>query len=202
MKRTTRFAALTALALLLLVAAATAGCRARGDDASTGGARPRTSSDATPGESRSETASAPQTPTGSPTASTTPDAGAEQDGRYFAYIRAVQIGASGRIIADYAQFLTGDAALTEAKKRGIPEVPNGFLIVNDNTKLRTLPLPENAAVRLASEAQGVRPEGYDIALADFARSFTDRTIPQLQQVPYWLTVKSGAVVRIEEQYLP
>jgi len=196
MFRVTHRTILACLVMAVLGSMILAGCK-KDEPAS-----PSTSKPTVTTETAAEETPATEPEVTSPETSAPATPPAEKDGRYFAYLTQVTYGQPGTIVADYAQMLTGDAALAEAKKRGIAEVPNDFLILNDNTKLRTLPLRSNATVMLTSEAEGVRPEGYAMGLQAFAQAFTAGTIPQLRQAPFWITVKGGAVSAIEEQYLP
>jgi hypothetical protein len=129
-----------------------------------------------------------------------------RDGRHFGFIKSVDLNASpATMVFDPASFLTGDEANAAAAERGdeVP-VPNDYYIVNDNSKLQTLELSPNA----------------DIELVDWKRCCDKMFKPDWQKFQdsftlaeptgrykgtfshYWLTVKDGEVVRIEEQFVP
>jgi len=136
--------------------------------------------------------------------------------------------ASSEIVADYVQWLTGDAADQAAFEDGeigsVEEgVPNGYYIRNTNTQLRTLPLADNALVILQTPAPG--PVGVvtvpaDVWLGLFKDdgapwNYETDTIPDwpapdygyfgagMANTPYWLTLDAdGNVIQIEQQYIP
>ena len=107
---------------------------------------------------------------------------------------------------DLADFLIGGEANRAAADRGQETpVPNDYFIVNDNPRLRQLPV-----------APGLR-----ILLLDWTNCCDTmfRADPQLFQESldqkkyppgnykgtfsgYWLTVRGGAVTKVEEQYFP
>lgn len=128
-----------------------------------------------------------------------------EDGRYFGSIRSVDTQA-GTLRFDLAYLLTGDAANQAAAEHGdeVP-VPNDIYIVNDNPKLRTLPISPDLEVwiidwkRCCDLVRG--------KVGPFLAAFATRHHPwdaryQGRQAPYWITVRDGSVVRIEVQYLP
>jgi hypothetical protein len=130
-----------------------------------------------------------------------------EDGRHFGYIKAVELETSPATLEfDLAYLLKGDEANQEAAKRGYPTpVDNDYFIVNDNPRLRTLPLAESVKIRLLDWKQCC--ETFFIAnLQRFAASF------ELEQYPagnyrgtfsaYELTIENGGVVEIDEHYFP
>ena len=104
---------------------------------------------------------------------------------------------------DLAYLLSGKEAAEAAQEAGdeVP-VPNDYYIVNDNPKLRTVPV-----------ADGVQVDVYDwsmccdthtsIGFDDFTGYVADPTDDfHGAQSPYWLRVRGGEITRIEEQFLP
>lgn len=138
----------------------------------------------------------------------TPEAEPTKAERNFAFIREVKTSGGGySLVADYAQFLTGDAAAKAAAAAGEESPPpNDFFIVNQNERLRTLPVAANARVSIVTaDSQWDGTDGpRSWRIAKFAAEWrnTAATGYRLKDVPYWVTVKNGVVTKIEEQYLP
>lgn len=159
---------------------------------------------ATGAPSTTITPTPPPTPSPSPTPSTSP---VLEDGRHFGYIRSIDVASDpAMLVFDLAYFLTGEEANREAAERGdeVP-VPNDYYIVNDNPRLRTVPIAPDARVFT------VEPGCCDLVrgdLARFAAAFdepgpTDFTVQYRGgSSQYWLTVSGGEAVKIEEQFLP
>jgi hypothetical protein len=130
-----------------------------------------------------------------------------EDGRHFGYIKAVELETSPATLEfDLAYLLKGEEANHEAAKRGYPTpVDNDYFIVNDNPRLRTLPLAENVQIRLLDRKQCCLTF-FDASLQRFAASF------ELEQYPasnykgtfsaYELRVEDGVVVEIDEHFFP
>jgi hypothetical protein len=140
----------------------------------------------------------------------------------FAYFDRV---AADMVVADYAQFLTGQAAIDAAVEDGVttPEegVPNDYYIRNVNSQLRTLPVAPNALVMLVSPAPGAVGE-VAVSMTDWLALFHEDGRPYDPEVeelpsgeaphfgyfgagwgaPYWLTLQDGTVRQIRQQYLP
>ena len=145
----------------------------------------------------------------------------------FAFLTNV---ADDEIIADYAQWLTGDEANRAAIEDGdIPEgdtVPNGYYIRNQNSQLRALPLAGDASIMLPTSAFG-SVEVTPVTVADWLALFKpdgspwnpgagDEPPPSSYTEPhfgyfgagdvefgYWLTLDTdGTVVQIVGQYRP
>jgi hypothetical protein len=114
---------------------------------------------------------------------------------------------------DLAQFLTGDAANQYAAAHGMETpVPNDNLIVNENPRLRLMPLAPDVTIRVinwtngCTDASGVCGPNETIDLDAFAtllraKPFADG-IHIGSGAPYWLTIRGGVIVAIEEQYQP
>lgn len=161
---------------------------------------PRPSRSARP----SPTATAAPSPTVAPTSPPSP--ATLPDGRNFGLI----VGAAGTqpgpvsLRVDVARFLTGDAADRAAAAHGEPTpVPNGYFIVNDDRAAQTVPVAPSARVRyipenMCCEAQPGTLDGFLAAVEGTA--MTD--YPSIATTYWWLTVKDGRIVAIEQQYLP
>jgi len=143
----------------------------------------------------------------------------------FSYL--TQVG-SDEVVADYAQWMTGEEANQAAIEDGViaegETVDNDYYIRNQNPQLRTLPLADNAAINLPSPAFGSVLNvtvGIDEWLALFAPDGTPWDIEGGEQRPeppephfgyfgagdsymgYWLTLDAdGTVVQITGQYRP
>ncbi len=129
-----------------------------------------------------------------------------QTGRQFAYISKLKKGDPGSLVADYAQFLTGAAASKAAAAHGDESPPpNDYYIVNDNPKLRTLPVATNVKVVLVSRPGGeAELSGYSADLSTLAKYLADtgETTASIRADGFWLTLEDGIVMKIEEQYVP
>lgn len=149
---------------------------------------------------------APPDPSASVEPSGTPAAApALEDGRHFGYIRSADPGAM-TLRFDPARFLTGEEANAAAAEHGdaVP-VPNDYYIVNDERRPRTLPIDPGAEILVIDWNRCC--ELVPGELGPFLDAFTIRRPPwdamyQGRRAPYWITVRGGAVVRIEVQYLP
>jgi hypothetical protein len=166
------------------------------DDAQRASATPSPSASATSQPSPSASASS------SPSVSPRPDV--IEDGRHFVYVTdAARVGDGGATVTfDLAYFLTGERGAQAAAEHG-DEFVNDFYIVNDNPRLRTLPLAANVRVRyipIGSGTTELQPGNVDAWLESILE--TNPTDYGGRDVPWWFTVKGGAVTRIAQQYLP
>jgi hypothetical protein len=157
-------------------------------------------------ESTTTSSGSPPTTTLATTDSTPPTPMLE-DGRYFGYIKALDFGPSAAMLTfDLAYLLTGDEANEEAARRGYPTpVDNNYFIVNDNPKLRTLTLADDAKLHLLDWKQCC-DTFFDGDLGRFAASFERTKYPAGNYKgtfsAYELTVENGLVVRIDEHFFP
>jgi hypothetical protein len=151
-------------------------------------------------------------PLGEPTASTVAAAPAPsspklEDGRHFGFIRSVDLRTSPETISfDLAYRLDGEEANQAAAERGYETpVANDYFIVNDNPKLRTVPLSVDAEIllvdwnRCCDDFVTVDPESFQ---ASFGHPKYSSLHPQGEFTQYWVNVAGGIVVKIEEQYRP
>jgi hypothetical protein len=163
------------------------------------------------------------TPSGSPSGSTptvqpsrspepseqpeTPEPSGEspilEDGTHFVYVTsASRIGdGSARVRFDLAYFYRGERAEQEAAERGDESV-NDHYIVNDNPRLRTLPLADDVEVEYIPLGLccDLQPGNIDVWLE--AVLGPDPTDYGGTDVPWWFTVEGGHITRIVQQYLP
>jgi hypothetical protein len=150
--------------------------------------------------SPSETSPAPTTPSpsGSPILA---------EGRSFGSIRSVD-AAGGTLVFDLEQFFSGDAADKAAQEDGVigpgEHVDNDVYIRNVNPMLRTVPISPDVDIELI-QWSNCCDHTFSPTLERFAQGFPgpdpDEDFRGTAS-PYWLTVKDGAIVKIEEQYLP
>jgi hypothetical protein len=130
-----------------------------------------------------------------------------EDGGHFGYIKSVDLGRSAAMLTfDLAYLLTGDEANKEAARRGYPTpVDNDYFIVNDNPKLRTLPLADDVELRLL-DWKHCCDTFFDGDLARFAGSFERTKYPAGNYKgtfsAYELTVENGVVIRVDEHFFP
>jgi hypothetical protein len=76
-------------------------------------------------------------------------------GQYCFVKRIYSSGDSSYIEADYIQFLMGKEAIDAATKRGEAEtVLDDYYVVNENTRLRVLPLSKEVVIQLVTTDNG------------------------------------------------
>jgi hypothetical protein len=130
-----------------------------------------------------------------------------EDGHHFGYIKAAQLTDDPReLVFDLAYFLTGDEANAAAEERGFQTpVDNDYFIVNDNKKLRMLPVAEDVAIDLLDWTHCCETR-FAGDPAKFEASFEATEPPSGKYhgafSAYWLVIEGSKVVSIEEQYLP
>jgi hypothetical protein len=119
------------------------------------------------------------------------------DGRHAARITTVDT--EGRTVTvDVIQFLTGKAAIKAASAAGEESPPpNDYFIVNDNPKLRTLPVRADFVTvnTLMAQETGSSTKSTVITFEDFAQLDTRYAV-------FWVTVRDGRVTNISEQFIP
>jgi hypothetical protein len=184
-----------ALSLLVLSAPALSACATGGGTEPT--ARPE--ADASAGGTSAHSS-------GRPSAPTTSGASELADGRHAVYLTGLDV-TNRTMTFDLIQFLTGE----EARKAWVKEHPerpegpdNGYLIINDNPKLRTLPVA-GAVTILVIDQTSTNLDTMQFAFADLPAYFAPRKPPEgnaLYALPFWLTVTGGQIVRMEEQFVP
>ncbi len=135
----------------------------------------------------------------SPSSSPTPEPVIE-DGRHFVFVKR----AKGAVMTfDLAEFYTGEAANEIAGERGdeVP-VPNDVYIVNDNPKLRTVPVAADATIRALKWSQCC--DVFIVLTYDEFAGYVAHPTDDFHGTssPYWIRVQGGEIVKVEEQYLP
>ena len=128
------------------------------------------------------------------------------DGRHPVYLTGLDV-VGGTVEFDLIQFL-GGAEAEEAYHRDYPDAPpglppNDYYIVNENPRLRVLPLAPGAPITVLDWNAGFEPR--TIGFADLPAALADDLYPddgRLWPTPFWLTVEDGAVTAMEEQFLP
>jgi hypothetical protein len=132
-----------------------------------------------------------------------------EDGRHIAYLKRVGERTDPVSLRfDLAIFLTGDEANEYAAAHGLEvPVPNDNLIVNDNPRLRLMPLAPDVEIRVIDYPDGCCEANEALDLDAFAALL--RVGGPLADgshagrfAPYWLTIRGGTIVAIEEQYTP
>ena len=177
-----------------------------GDEATAPSSSPMVSStlDAgspTPTPTSSPTASASTSPSSSPSAS--PSAPLP-DGESFVYVKTVEGGEEGPLLLtfDLAYLYEGDEANQQAAAHGDPEPADGYYIVNDNPKLRTIPIASSVQVRYIPTSACCELQPGDINAWADAVNGTVTSEYSGANGAWWITVVGGEVVTIEEQYFP
>jgi hypothetical protein len=140
--------------------------------------------------------------------SETPPGAALEDGTHFGYVRSVDVGA-GEIAFDLAYFLTGEEANRAYREEtgDTGPVPNDHFVVNDNPRLRTLPLAPDFRLRLL-DWNDCCETFFDGELDPFAEAVETQGDVEdggrlyRGQSQWWITVEDGVVTQIEEQYAP
>jgi hypothetical protein len=204
MKRVHRWVrAVGASAVLALAFSGTAGCAgstttasAPGDTAASTGAGV---------VSKAAPATAPAAATGGPSANAVP---VLADGRSAVYLTGLD-ATHQSVTFDLIEFLTGEAAKAQWKKEH-PDNPDGpdndYLIVNNNTLLRTLPVAVDVQCVVLKSLGGTDTKTISFAAfpALLKQQDTGMTLtpPDIAVLPFWLTVQHGTVIRFEEQFLP
>jgi hypothetical protein len=170
---------------------------------------PASSEPSTPPDASSgETTPAPSSPAApaAPAKSAPSAASTAEDGRHFCYVKTVKWeGSTPKITVDYAEMLSGAAAAAAAAAAGEESPPpNDYFISNKNPKLRTFPMSTSAKIKMISGSEGLVMEGYSMTVSAWFDAFSGMSgyFPAIKQVRYWITIKNGTVIRIEEQYLP
>jgi hypothetical protein len=154
-------------------------------------------------------------PTSSPTEEPSPDPEPSpseeppiqvlEDGRHFVQAERVLDEGGERLLEfDLAYLLEGEEADQAAADRGLETpVPNDYLIVNDNPRLRQLPIAPDARVLHIPTDRCCEPLPGD--LDDWATSVNGSEVPGYTPGDlawWWIEVNDGRIVTIEEQYFP
>jgi hypothetical protein len=189
---------LIALGVVAVVALAVAGrsVLTSGSDDDTPG--PSTTATAGPSPSQSDEATTSPSASASPTSSPSPEPVLD-DGRHFVFALAAAT-APPSLRFDLAEFLTDEAAQDAAEEHG-DEAVNGYYIVNDNPRLRTLEVADDVRVRYipiddCCDLVDGTWKAYVAAVDGDGPADLDPS------APWWITVRDDVIVGIEQQYLP
>jgi len=122
------------------------------------------------------------------------------DGRSASYLKTINVS-KHTVTFDLIQLLFGkDAAAVWVKTHpSEPDgPPEGYLLINDNPKLRTMALAPDVIVRVIDLNSADPSVVHPIKLADLPGHLAgERNAP----LPYWLTVANGQITSIQEEYL-
>jgi hypothetical protein len=128
-----------------------------------------------------------------------------EDGRHAVYLTDLDV--DGRTVeVDVIQFLTGDeaiAAWNEAHPDDPGGPPNDYVIVNQNPRLRQLPVADTVRVTVPDFEGGLHAR--EIAFADLPARLAGNPMPGQGRIwpnPFWLTVVDDTVTAMDEQYIP
>ena len=165
---------------------------------------PSTAPSTEPSTSEPESVGGPAAP--APPATAPAVEPALEDGRHPVFL--TMLDSTARTVEfDLIQFLTGDEAVVawdavHPEEPGGP--PNDYFIVNENPRLRVLPLADDVTVTVPSfEGGGLHAQA--IPFTDLPARLAGNPMPddgRLWPNPFWLTVEDGTVTAMDEQYLP
>ena len=143
---------------------------------------------------------------------TSDEVGAEDDSpeapdatsREFAFVREIRFeDGAALVIVDYAQFLTGDKAAAAAAAAGDESPPpNDYYILNENPQLRTFTMSSDTEVTLVTTVDGLIGDPYTVTADEWAAMIVANDPPNITAVPYWISISGGALLVVEEQYIP
>jgi hypothetical protein len=139
----------------------------------------------------------------------------KEAGEQFGFVTEAD-AAKRTITFDPAEWLDGEEGRLAAVEDGAigsdEGLSNDYYIRNPDGRTRELELAPTASVRAAMPVTGLaaRPPadcksgtgctGYDVSLAGFFASF--RKLRYADGLKFWLTIRDGKVVRLDEQYTP
>jgi hypothetical protein len=128
------------------------------------------------------------------------------DGRHFGKLYAVGVDQEPpRLVIDIQAFLTDQEAIDAAIEDGVIKpgeiVENGYYIRNQNPRWRVIEIDSSAQVTLTTYPYADPSAPKVISLERFGELYNSDA-GTLQYSPYWIEVRDGIVVAIEEQFLP
>ena len=127
------------------------------------------------------------------------------DGTHFVRVAAVGDDQDPpRLIVDMQQWFTDQEAVDAALEDGVHPSEagiNGYYIRNENPRWRIVEVESDAPVALTTPPHGQIDDPTVVVLPRFGALFW-ASDEYLRYSPYWITVRDGVVVRIDEQYLP
>lgn len=127
--------------------------------------------------------------------------------KQFTFITKVSGSSSAgyKLVADYAQMLTGSAANAAATAHGDESPPpNDYYIVNDNKKLRTFTLSKTAQIIVLGWAGADATAKKTLTIAQFMTVMPGGSSPEdrWRTAPYTITITGTTVTKVEQFYLP
>jgi hypothetical protein len=163
------------------------------------------SSSATPSPSDGASPTVEPEPSDEPS-SETPPVSSLEDGEHFVQAKEVE-GSEGdqAVVVDLGYLLSGDAANEAAAEDGVETpVPNDYYIVNDNPKLRTVPLSRDATVEYIPTSTCCDLEPWDLQTwVDVVNGDVQSDMMgEMSYTWWWITVEDGEIVAVEQQYFP
>ena len=121
------------------------------------------------------------------------------NGRHIAQLTAFT---DTEVTFDVVQFLTGDAAKRAYKDDTGEEPDTDYYVRNQSKQLRTLPLSDDLSIRV-NNTGGYEPsepdDGHEVSWLTFDSYMKTANATQGY---FWITIESGRVAAIEEQYVP
>lgn len=112
-------------------------------------------------------------------------------------------GGSYVLAIDFVQFLAGDEAVQAAKAHGGQVSQGGIYVLNDNPKVRELPIQEGVSVRVTVTPDGAPDQlGRVLSLKDWAAAVNGPAASAYKSGTYIVTITNGAVTALEQLYLP
>lgn len=129
------------------------------------------------------------------------------EGRHFGLLIAVGVDQSPpRLIIDVEQWFTDEAADQAASEDGAlypgqTHVENGYYIRNENPRWRVVKVDPRTMVALTTFPFGQIDQPLMVGFERFTHLYA-RDAHGLRLFPYWITVRDGQIVAIEEQFIP
>jgi len=148
-----------------------------------------------------------------PTTSTPSDQSQNPQGKQLVYLRsAAQSGLSATIEVDPIEIFSGEDAIqaamkdTGCSKENItsgtcaPSLNNGFYIRNSSSSTEKYSVTLSTEAYLISQTDSSQLE--KVGPLELKQRFDTGELTGLRTAPFWLTVKDGKVLKIEQQYIP
>ncbi|MEX2252784.1 MAG: hypothetical protein WD649_01395 [Thermoleophilaceae bacterium] len=171
----------------------------------TGGEDPTVEASVTPSPTPSPTPE--PTESESPEPSDEPPATDLEDGEHYIQATAAEANGDGDgdgddLTFDLASFYTGEEAFEYAEEHDIA-LENEYLIVNDNPKLRTLPLASDASIEyIPSGTCCELQQGNVDAFVESVNGTNQMDYPDPSITWWWATIEDGVITGLVQQYLP
>ena len=111
-------------------------------------------------------------------------------------------GGTRYLSIDYAEMLTGQAAIDAAKAAGDPPPEDDYYIRNTNPKKREFTVSASAVITTATRAGGQDEPATWKEFLSFWSPKPPAGDEHLHMVPWWIIRNGTEVISIAEQYLP